>query len=394
MTEGDLRPVRPKPERISGLWRPWKVVLFAWIPLAVLYVIAIVMMSGDQALSAIPYSLVSMGLAGILAFAIWWLTGVIRWPAHPSGAFYLAHLGLGLAHGLVWFLGAHVLRALLSGRGIGQALQATITSQFLGWNVLVGLLIYGLWAGISYAVREREASTRERVDAARAEAIAVRSQLTALEAQLNPHFLFNALNSLAGLVRSDSAKAEDAIDSLGDLMRYTLDRSGSDEVRLADEWEFVEDYVAIERLRLGDRLTVECQLDRLALSRRVPPFSVQALVENAIRHGIEPRSEGGRISIRIQSTEAGVVVEVEDDGVGADTRELETAHGFGLRALRERLAIGMRVRGSLTIQTEPGRGFLARLEVAPFDAGGPDIPHRPIAPGGSAMTSLAGPRSA
>ena len=362
--------------------RPWRIVLFAWIPLAVLYVLAIVTMSRAESVTVIPYSpvvipysLIAMVLAGALAFGIWWLTGRIHWPARLSWTFYATHLSLGVVHGVVWFFGSNLLRALLFGKDVSASLRMALGSPFLVWNVLFGLIIYALWASMSYAVRERNAHARERVDAARAEVSVVRSQLTALEAQLNPHFLFNALNSLAALVRSDASKAEAAIDCLGDLMRYALDRSGTAEVLLADEWEFVENYLSIEQLRLDGRLVIETTVDPCALTQPVPPFSLQPLVENAVRHGIEPRPEGGTISIRIQSPgSVGVVMEVEDDGFGADPTKAESAPGFGLRTLRERLALGTRVQGSLSIQTRPGGGFGARVEVAPCGEECQDLP--------------------
>jgi hypothetical protein len=163
--------------------------------------------------------------------------------------------------------------------------------ESLGFGLFTGLLIYASVAGIAFAL---ETGARLR----QAEALATRAELAALRAKLNPHFLFNTLHTVMGLLRRDPALAEEALQDLGDVLRYALDvQRGHEHVTLRDELAIVERYLAIERLRLGDRLRVETQVSQEALSRRLPAFTLQPLIENAIRYAVAPRATGGRVRL-------------------------------------------------------------------------------------------------
>src|SRR4029079_7792318 len=139
--------------------------------------------------------------------------------------------------------------------------------ESLGFGLFTGLLIYASVAGAAFGV---ETSARLRD----AETLRVRAELAALRAQLNPHFLFNTLHTVLGLVRRDPALAEEALQDLGDVLRYALDvQRGDDHVALRDELAFVDRYLAIERVRLGDRLRVEREVSDAALDARLPAFT-------------------------------------------------------------------------------------------------------------------------
>ena len=142
------------------------------------------------------------------------------------------------------------------------------------------------------------AHAREQAAAAeRAQAEAADARLAALQAQMNPHFLFNALNTIASLVRTDARAAEATTENLAAILRRTLDRSRSTRSTVEDEADYLRAYLAIEQARFGDRLAVEWQIDPAALPARIPPMTLQPLAENALRHGIGGRLEGGRIRI-------------------------------------------------------------------------------------------------
>ena len=202
----------------------------------------------------------------------------------------------------------------------------------------------------------------ERRNALRAEAAASRAQLGALRAQLNPHFLFNALHSLAALVRHDAGRAEEALERLGGLLRYALDEAG-DRVPLQQEWDFVRDYLQLEQLRLGDRLRVEESFDAEARGALVPPFTLQPLVENAIRHGVARVPEGGRVRVTARVRDGRLTLRVEDDGPGCAPAEWISAPGLGLRSLRERLAASYAGDARFDVATSPGAGFAASVEL-------------------------------
>ena len=144
----------------------------------------------------------------------------------------------------------------------------------------------------------RERARRVELKAQRAQQEALRAQLEALQARTNPHFLFNSLNTVAGLIDEDPRKAEEVLERLSALFRYSLEGSRTDWVRLEQEIENVEGYLEVERVRLGDRLNSEIDVAPGVENILVPPLVLQPLVENAVLHAIAPRSAGGSLSLR------------------------------------------------------------------------------------------------
>jgi hypothetical protein len=167
-----------------------------------------------------------------------------------------------------------------------------------------------------------------------ASADADRARLTALQAQMNPHFLFNALNTVASLVASDALRAERTIENLSSVLRHTLHRSTRPLTSVDDELRFVREYLEIERQRFGERLTVSFAIDPAAAHLSVPTMSLQPLIENAIKHAISVRLEGGHIQIGVLIVGNRLHVFVQDDGPGFAPNRRD---GTGLGNLRQRL---------------------------------------------------------
>jgi len=357
---------------VSGASGSWRILLLVWIPLAVLYPLAVLALYPEPVtVQSIGRSLITISLAVVLAAGGWWISGRLHWPERPGAGFWLAHLAIALLYAATWWMMSGAIRSTLRGAGPAVGAREALGSVYLPWNLLFGLLIYGLCTGLAYVVRAQAAVRAERLNAANATAAATRARLAALQSQLNPHFLFNVLHTTSALVRTDPESAEEALDRLGDLMRYALDRAEQETVLLRDEWSFVEDYLAIERLRLGTRLHVECRVDPVVLDLPVPPFSVQPLVENAVRHGISPRPGAGRVTITAAPFERGVRIDVADDGAGAEPAQVERAPGSGLRTLRQRLAAGPWPGATVAVETSPGNGFHVRVDLpAPRHAAG------------------------
>jgi LytS/YehU family sensor histidine kinase len=157
--------------------------------------------------------------------------------------------------------------------------------------------------------------------------------------QLRPHFLFNTLNSISALLRKDPDAADEMVGCLGDFLRMTLENSGQQKVKLQDELEFLNRYLEIERIRFQSRLLTQMQIEPQTLAALVPNLVLQPIVENAIRHGIAPNENQGRIDVRAWRTSGKLLLEVQDNGPGLPTGEnaITVKDGIGLRNTRARL---------------------------------------------------------
>ena len=192
-------------------------------------------------------------------------------------------------------------------------------------------MIVGVAHALVYAGRARQ---RER-QAMALESRLAQARLESLSAQLNPHFLFNALNSIAETIHRDPEAADRMLVDLGALLRHSLGASQSQEVALREELVALDHYLGIEKLRLGERLRIEWGIDSASLDARVPHLVLQPLVENAIRHAIATRSTPGELCVRAARNEDRLILEVRDDGGAHPTPH---GSGIGLRNTRARLA--------------------------------------------------------
>lgn len=204
------------------------------------------------------------------------------------------------------------------------------------------------------------------------------TRLRAIRNQLQPHFLFNALNGIATLVRRDPETGYEMLTSLSDLLRLALRRMDAQEIPLREEMEFVERYVQIQQMRFGDRLRVIKDVPQEYEDSLVPTLIVQTLVENAIKHGVEPSSRRATVEIRARADGENLTLSVEDDGMGLQhgTETSSNGEGVGLRSLKERLAalygsactfalVAREPRGVLVRVTLPLRGALALAAIPP-----------------------------
>ncbi|MHA7132767.1 sensor histidine kinase [Oerskovia turbata] len=195
------------------------------------------------------------------------------------------------------------------------------------------------------------------------------AELRALRAQISPHFIYNALGAIASFISTDPERARDLVLDFADFTRYSF-RGRGDFTTLADELGSIHSYVELERARFGDRLTVTLQIAPESLSTVIPFLSVQPLVENAVRHGLEPRERGGRIVISARDEGTQTEITVEDDGVGMSPETLRALLATGSRATNVGLRnVDARVRQlygdqhALEIETNEGAGTLVRMRV-------------------------------
>lgn len=230
-----------------------------------------------------------------------------------------------------------------------RALSVYALNRWIGWyaelpefslvlmaSVAKNFLIAWLIVGVAHAFLYYDRSNQRERHAVELEARLVQARLQALSAQLNPHFLFNALNSVAELVHRNPGAADRMLVSLGQLLRASLDRSTAQQVPLRDELALLERYVDLEKMRLGERLHVRWEIDRSLLSAPVPRLLLQPLVENAIHHAIAPRLQPGCVMVSVKRIRGELVLEVHDDGHAAPAPP-GNGHGIGLANTRARL---------------------------------------------------------
>ncbi len=250
-----------------------------------------------------------------------------------------AHLALSLAFTVLYVYLTAALRAsaqLIPWQAVFTT--ALITNALGGmylWGWLVYWVILGAWLALNYYERFVTSELRrERLERRFSEA-----RLNNLRLQLDPHFLFNALNTVSSQVERDPRLARRMIEHLGDLLRLSLDSKDRQEVTLTEELSFLDHYLAIQRIRFGDHLRIETDVAPEVRHASVPSLILQPLVENAVRHGLASRAGGGTVTVTARPAGDRLEIRVQDDGVGLPKGwRLETGAGVGLSVTRERIA--------------------------------------------------------
>ena len=286
----------------------------------------------------IPYALtgaaIYYGLLGILAIPVWKMCESLRERSYGLAQVIGIHLLTGLAVVIVWegsYLG---ILYLFSGRDAIMGLRST----FL-WQILSSLTTYGVMvAGIIAVQTSRRLQVQLRREA-ELQILAREAEIRALKLLIRPHFFFNAMNAIYSLIETRPREAQEMVDLLAQLMRQTLEAAEEDVVSLGCELETVKTYLRIEKVRLGERLTVRIEPNGVASDWAVPPFLLQPLAENAIKHGIAPKAGPGAVDVFVRTVAGQLEFTVRDTGPGcrqqpaADERE----SGHGLSIVRRRL---------------------------------------------------------
>lgn len=226
---------------------------------------------------------------------------------------------------------------------------------FMG--ALSSTYLMACWVGLYFGVRYYESLQLERVATLKAASLAQEAQLKMLRYQLNPHFLFNTLNAISTLILDNrNSTANSAVTGLSEFLRYTLDQDPMKKVTVAQEVEALNLYLNIEKMRFGERLTLNFAIDASASNTLMPSLLLQPLIENAIKYAVSPREQGGRIRIGAHVTGGMLQLEVADDGPGlVDATRLANGRGVGVRNTRERLQVLYGERGTVLVcNTEPG----------------------------------------
>jgi LytS/YehU family sensor histidine kinase len=227
---------------------------------------------------------------------------------------------------------------------------------------VISTLLFGMFFTVVEQMRKRldaarlALRTKER-DEAEARRLAAEAQLASIESRVQPHFLFNTLNSIAALVHDDPAGAERMTTQLAALMRSSLDSTSKPLVPLEEELRVVAAYLAIEGVRFGSRLRYTIDVPEAVRTVQVPRLAVQTIVENSVKYAVSPRREGGSIAVRAHARNGHVEIAIEDDGPGFDASAAAPGHGLAL--VRDRLAMTLGSDAALQIDSRPGYSRVA-----------------------------------
>jgi signal transduction histidine kinase len=345
-------------------WHPARVFVVAWLAYSVYRITALVLLKAVQPSDSPSYGIrIVLGLldGALVGLCTLMLVAVCeRLPVEKPYRFRNACANVALAFACAV---ATLSVLFVAGRLIAPDVETLSWLVFLALSVTHSLFVFlAITATVQAAAYQRRARERER------DALSLRAQLTSarlesLRAKLQPHFLFNTLNGISDLIFTDPEKADTLVLRLAQLLRATLD-TVHDEISVREELAMLATYFQIERVRFGDRLRVSIDADREANDARVPPFLVQPLAENAIQHGIAPRSGGGAVTVRAtvrhEHRAPRLVLELSDDGVGMPAN---AAEGLGLRITRQRLHTMYRGAGVLSVRPRPGGGTVATIEL-------------------------------
>lgn len=219
-----------------------------------------------------------------------------------------------------------------------------------------------VWSLIYFAVHYFENSKKAEIETLIFEAAVKDFELKTLKAQLNPHFMFNAMNSIRALIEEDPQNAKDAITKLSNLMRYTLRIERTETVPLADELKTIQDYLDLEKIRFEERLQYKIKSTPNADRVEIPPMMVQTLVENGIKHGISKLTQGGNVIISADADLNFLNIEIRNSG-RFDEEALRNSHGFGVSNTKHRLSLMYGENASLSLMNENNNTVLAKLKI-------------------------------
>ncbi|UCG85441.1 MAG: histidine kinase [Gemmatimonadota bacterium] len=308
-------------------------------------------------------------LWALLTPLVVWLARCIPLVTAHWASKILAHLAiasiLAFFHSLVLVSIQVALQPAASGEMFQQPFWTLLVS-FAAYELSLNLLAYGAIVGITYAIDFYRRFKERELAATQLSAQLSQAQLRALRMQLNPHFLFNTMNTIAMLVRKqESEEAVRTLAGLSDLLRYVLEDTRTHEVPLRQELEFVERYLAIEQVRFADRLNVRIDAEADTLDAHVPNLLLQPIVENAIRHGIARRAAASLVEVRARRMDDTLVLTVRDDGPGLLRQAEGVDDGVGLSNSRARLRQLYGELQSLDLTDSPTQGAIAKV-ILPF----------------------------
>jgi sensor histidine kinase YesM len=302
------------------------------------------------------FSHVIGGLASLtiprLAMRIWGWPAPRMWPVYVAGLVTVAVVGTLLAMSILWVLGVVSSEFFMKRLASSIQISTVIT-------LIVGVASYVIESTRGRLEHTTVELKQQQLERERAQKLAAEARFSSLQSRLQPHFLFNTINSVTSLIREDPRAAEEMLLRLSRLLRYALDSQQRGQVSLGEELKLVGDYLEIERTRFGARLRFQIDVGQEALACEIPPYAVQTLVENSMKYVVSQRREGGRIEVKARREGGYLELEVRDDGAGFTRDDLGDGHGLDTLEKRMLLLYGE----SASLEIERGAGCVVRLRI-------------------------------
>jgi len=342
-----VHPISQDPRRF-GLY------FLSWVPVIALLVVILITRKDLTVAEGLTIGTLLGLIYALIGFPVWYVCKANPLRGTAAGRSLVTHLIASVLYAFVLLIAARLVAAMAE-----TAITGWVDlSERLGRQSLLiffaGLLIYLLNAGFYYIILEFDRSREAERQQSRLEVLAGQAELRALKMQVNPHFLFNSLNSISALTTGEPKKAREMCIRLADFLRKSLGMGDKGSIPLKDEIALLEDYLAVEKIRLGERLQVEMTVGRAASLCRIPPLLLQPLVENAVLHGVATLTEGGVLRLVADRTEdKRLKVEVENPFDPEAPRR--PGNGLGQGNVRRRLQAHFGGDGRMEVQSDGGR---------------------------------------
>lgn len=313
-------------------------------------------------------------LWGTASLFVYWLCQKLRPERYRIPTLILIHLSVGIALSLLILIPFNAAYRPIEVYFMKAPLppdMAEFWTSYFGWfkgRFHLFLMNYALITVACYALQYYKNFRTQELRASQLQTELAQAQLHTLKAQLHPHFLFNTLNTISSLVHTDPDGAEKMISRLGDLLRLTLQSNQSQMTSLRNEMEFTQLYLEIQQIRFSDRLKVELSIEPDTLEAKIPALLLQPLVENAIVHGISPRTTTGTVKVVSMHKSNRLHLTIADDGVGIKTDAISfNGSGIGLKNIKQRLQYLYGENHSFALSTFPNSGVKIEIEI-PFES--------------------------
>ncbi len=333
-------------------------VLF-WVLWSLLFGFILMYSEGLAFVPAFFSALSAFAPLALLSIWIYYFCHIFSSEKFPRILFFLVHILMAFFVSALWLTLDYSIHFLIWGDAVFVYKPLKTVGIF---SFLQGAIIYGVLAGIFYSLFYQKKMREKELFTAVLQAETRQAELKALKSQINPHFLFNTLNTIFALIDSDAKKAKKTVTELSDLLRYSMAGFYHETVPLREEVNMVTRYLNIEKRRFSERLSVVYNIDDRLMDQNVPPMMLQPLIENAVKHGITPLKTGGTVILSVRRQDDHLEIIVENNGKSPATQDVEIKkNGIGLSNVRKRLQLVYDDRFSMHTQAGAETGFIVTI---------------------------------